>query len=84
MLKDKNGEPAFPPGALWRLLLLIGPAVLYHYVSQTLDFRSKPKEMPAELRNAAADCILTDNPKSCAIYEKAKPDYPIDPSRVGR
>ena len=49
------------------------------FASQLLDFRDKPKEAPFELREAAADCILTDNPKSCAIYERAKPDYPIRP-----
>jgi hypothetical protein len=87
MLRDRNGEPAFPPGALWRLLALIGMIALSHFVYQGLHSLvpgEEPKVMPRELREAAADCILTSNLKSCAIYEAAKPDYPIDPGRAGR
>jgi hypothetical protein len=84
MLEDKSGEPAFPPGALRRLLLVIATVAVSYYLHQLLDFSEKPKAMPPELSAAAAECILSGDRKSCETYERAKPDYPIDPGRAGR
>jgi len=84
MLSDKNGQPFFSPGALWRFLFVVFAVAASYFVQQALDFSEKPKVMPPEISAAAADCILSNNPKSCAIYEGAKPDYPIDPNRAGR
>jgi hypothetical protein len=84
MLKDKAGEPVFPKGALGRVLLIIFAGIASYFLHELVNPSEKPKVMPPELREAAAHCILTNDPKSCAIYEAAKPDYPIDPNRAGR
>ena len=75
-MHDKD-EPSITP--LGQLAGFIAALLFSVFAAQLLDFRDKPKEMPFELREAAANCILTSDPKDCATYERAKPDWPIRP-----
>lgn len=61
------------------IALIIATIMGFHALTDALFKPAPRREMPSELREAAADCILTSNPKSCATYEAAKPLYPIRP-----
>ena len=73
-MRKHDGEPIIAVGGLWRLAAIILILWAGHLAARLLDFRPKHAMLaPPEIREHAAECVLTNDVNSCAIARRWRP-----------
>lgn len=76
-LRRLNRQPIISPGGVWRLafllFILMAGAMIFRTIHHAIDWRKHRVTAPPEIREQAAECVLTGQPEACAIARSWRP-----------